>query len=78
MRKKVTNDDIGQAIGKIAEKIRDNLDYQFRVAQSQMWIAENDLIDSLETDEQKKLYLDFAEKKNEFFRIAKEIYERKF
>ncbi len=78
MRKKVTNDDIGQAIGKIAEKIRDNMDYQFRVAQSQMWIAENDLIDSLETDEQKKLYLDFAEKKNEFFRIAKEIYERKF
>ncbi len=78
MRKKVTNDDIGQAIGKIAEKIRDNMDYQFRVAQSQMWIAENDLIDSLETDEQKKLYLEFAEKKNEFFRIAKEIYERKF
>ena len=52
MKKKFTNEEIGQAIGKIAEKIRDDMDYDFRVAQSQMWIAENDLADSL--DEKQK------------------------
>lgn len=48
MKKKVTEEEVGQIIGKIAEKIRDDLDYEFRVAQSQMWIAENDLIDALD------------------------------
>ena len=28
MKKKFTNDEVGEAIGKIAEKIRDDMDYQ--------------------------------------------------
>lgn len=78
MKKKFTNDEIGQAVGKIAETIRDDMDYEFRVAQIQMWIAENDLSDCLQTDEQKKLFLDYCKKKNRFFEIAKELYQRKF
>ena len=77
MKKKVTNDDVGEVIGKIAEKIRDDMDYEFRVAQSQMWIAENDLVDSLQ-ESQYELYRDYSEKRNAFFKIAKELYERKF
>ena len=77
MKKKFTNEEIGQAIGKIAEKIRDDMDYDFRVAQSQMWIAENDLADSLD-EKQKELYNDFREKRDLFFQIAGELYQRKF
>ncbi|MBQ8342719.1 MAG: hypothetical protein IJY21_01290 [Clostridia bacterium] len=77
MKKKVTNEEVGEVIGKIAEKVRDDMDYQFRVAQSQMWIAENDLVDSLQ-ESQYDLYRDYSEKRNAFFKIAKELYERKF
>lgn len=77
MKKKVTNEEVAEAIGKIAEKVRDDMDYEFRVAQSQMWIAENDLVDSL-NESQHALYKDYSEKRNTFFKIAKELYERKF
>ena len=77
MKKKVTNEEVEQAIGKIAEKISEEMDYEFRVAQSQMWIAENDLVDSLD-EKQHALYRDFVEKRQYFFELAKELYVRKF
>ena len=77
MKKKVTNEEFGELFGKIAEKVRDDMDYEFRVAQSQMWIAENDLIDSLD-EKQQALYRDFSEKRDTFYKIAKDLYERKF
>ena len=76
LKKKITNEEVASILGKIAEDIRDDLDYDFRVAQSQMWIAENDLVDSL-NEQQKKLYDDFSEKRNTFFKIASELYQRK-
>ena len=76
MKKKFTNEEIGQLIGKMAEKIRDEMDYEFRVAQSQMWIAEKDLVDTL-SEEQYELYRVYSEKKNYFYKIAKELYTRK-
>ena len=60
-----------------AEEIRDKMDYEFRVAKSQMWIAENDLVDSL-NESQYDLYRDYSEKRNTFFKIAEELYQRKF
>lgn len=75
MQKKVTNEEVGQIIGKVAEKVRSDMDYEFRVAQSQMWIAENDLIDALD-EKQYGLYKDYSEKREAFFKIAKELYER--
>lgn len=77
MKKKVTNEEVGEAIGKMAEKIRDDMDYEFRVARSQMWIAENHLVDSL-TEEQHELYRDYSEKREYFYKIAQELYQRKF
>lgn len=77
MKKKFTNEEVGQVIGKVAEKIREEMDYEFRIAQSQMWIAENDLVDTL-TEEQYKLYKDYSEKRNNFYKIANELYTRKF
>ncbi|MBO5240007.1 MAG: hypothetical protein J6B56_01115 [Clostridia bacterium] len=77
MKKKFTNEEVGEAIGKIAEKVRDDMDYAFRVAQSQMWIAENDLVDAL-TEDQHELYRVFNEKREDFYKIAKELYQRKF
>lgn len=77
MKKKVSNDDVSQVINSIAEKIRSDLDYSFRVAQSQMQLAENDLVDTL-NENQKKLYEDFTKKREEFYEIADELYKRKF
>jgi hypothetical protein len=53
------------------------MDFEFRVAQSQMWIAENDLIDALE-EKQYEVYRNYAEKREAFFQIAKELYQRKY
>jgi hypothetical protein len=77
MKKKITNEEVGQVIGEMAEKIRSDMDYEFRVAESQMWIAENDLVDAL-NETQHELYRDYCEKRNTFFRIAKELYAKKF
>ena len=57
------------------EKSIVHIDYAFRV-QSQMWIAENDLVDAL-TEDQQELYRDYNEKREYFFKIAKEMYKRK-
>lgn len=77
MKKKVTNEEVGQVIGEMAEKIRSDMDYEFRVAQSQMWIAENDLVDALD-EKQHDAYRNYAEKREAFFKIAGELYQRKF
>ena len=77
MRKKVTNEEVGQIISELAEQVRDKMDYEFRVAQSQMWIAENDLVDCLD-EKQMALYNDYREKREAFFSIASEMYQRKF
>lgn len=77
MRKKVTNEDVGKFIGKLADQIRGEMDYDYRVAESQMWLAERELVDSLD-EKQQSLYLDFCQKRSAFYDIAKEIYQRKF
>lgn len=76
MKKKITNEEAGKFLWEIAEQVRSDIDYEFRVAQSQMWIAENDLVDSL-NENQHALYKDYAEKRETFFKIAAELYERK-
>ena len=76
MKNKVTNEEVGQAIGEMAEKIRSDMDYEFRVAESQMWIAENDLVDSL-NETQHELYKDYSEKRNAFFQARKRAVRKK-
>ncbi|MBE5756964.1 MAG: hypothetical protein E7342_04095 [Clostridiales bacterium] len=75
--KKITNEEIGEIIGKMAQEVRSKMNYEFNVARSQMWIVENDLVKTFSA-EQKKLYDDFVEKRNDFYSIASEIYEKKY
>jgi hypothetical protein len=77
LKKRVTDEDVAKAIGDMAEQIRSEMDYEFRVAMSQMWIAEKDFIETL-NEEQMKLYSEFEKKREEFYDIAKELYQRKF
>lgn len=77
MQKKVTNEEVGQIIGKVAEKVRSDMDYEFRVAQSQMWIAENDLIDALDK-KQYGLYKDYSEKERLFSKSQRNFTKGKF
>lgn len=77
MKKKVTNEDVGTLFKKVADQVKSEMDYDFRVAQSQMYLAENDLIETLD-ENQKKLYRDYLDKRDVFYAIAKELYVRKF
>ena len=77
MKEKVTNEMVGELIGKTAEDIRMEMDKDFRIVYSQMRLAENDLVGSLNA-EQLKLYIDYKERKEAFYQIASELYERKF
>jgi hypothetical protein len=61
----------------MAEEVRRELDFDFRTTQSQMWFAENNLVESL-NEKQKALYEIFCQKREEFYAIAKELYTRKF
>lgn len=77
MKKKITNDEIGEIIGKMAEEVRGEMDYDFRVAQSQMWLAEKELADTFNQNQQ-ALYQEFCKKRDLFYQIASEIYKKKF
>lgn len=77
MRKKFTNEEIGEAIGKMAEQIRSEMDFDFRVARGQMWLAENDLVYTLD-EKQKVLYDEYCKKRDEFLAIVNEIFVRKY
>ena len=77
MKKKITNEQVEQFIKKLAQDLRDEMDYDFRVAQGQMWLAENDLINSLDQN-QLKLHQIYRERREDFYKIANELYQRKF
>ena len=77
MRKKITNKQIGEVIGKMAEQLREELEYEFIERKQQMGLAENEVYLTLDK-EQRKLFDKFLQKREEFYDIAKEIYKRKF
>lgn len=76
MRRKPTNEDVKEVLSEVAEQIRSDLDFEFRVAQSRMGIAENDLCRTF-NEEQKALYKEFCKERKAFYKIASEIFERK-
>lgn len=77
MKKKFTDEEIGEIFGKVADKIRSDIDYEFRVTQSQMWLAESDLVSTFDENQQ-KLYKDFCDKRDAFYKLAEEIYQKRF
>ena len=76
MKKKITDEEIGEVIGKLADQIRSEMDYDFRVAQSQMWIAEKDFIDTLD-ENQVVLYNKYVEKRKVVHDLVSEMYVKK-
>ena len=77
MRKKVTEVEVAKLIDAVAQKVREEMDFDYRVAESQMGIAEQHLYNSL-NDQQKELYKDFVKKREQFYAIAREMYKRQF
>jgi hypothetical protein len=77
MRKKITNEQIGKCVSELADKVRSEMDLEFRVKQGQVWQAEKALVESL-NPEQLALYNDYSEKLDAFYAIAEELYIRRF
>lgn len=76
MIKKLSNKDIGKVIGELAEKVRDEMNFELMQAKAEVMFAENDLYQSL-NKEQIELFNDYIEKKNVYYDIAKQMYVKK-
>ena len=76
MERRLTDEEIGKAIGALAEKVKLEMDFELKVAKSEMLFAENELFLSL-NEEQKKLFDIYRKRKEIFFDIAEQMYKRK-
>ena len=76
MERRLTDEEIGKAIGSLAEKVKLEMDFELKVAESEMMFAENELFLSL-NEEQKKLFNIYRKRKEIFFDIAEQMYKRK-
>ena len=76
MERRLTDEEIGKAIGVLAEKVKLEMDFELKVAKSEMMFAENELFLSL-NEEQKKLFDIYRKRKEIFFDIAEQMYKRK-
>ena len=76
MERRLTDEEIGKAIGALAEKVKLEMDFELKVAKSEMTYAENELFLSL-NEEQKKLFDVYRKRKEIFFDIAEQMYKRK-
>ena len=77
MRKKATNEDIAKFIADTARQVSSEMDLEFRIARGRMEVAEVELYNTLD-ERQRKFYKEFCQARSEFYKIASEIYERKF
>ncbi len=76
MGKKITNEEIAKIIVKITKKNDDELEQEYKVKKLEMFIAEDDLVESL-NDEQKEMYKIYQQKKDDFYAFAREYYKEK-
>lgn len=74
MRKKVTNEEVAEAIRKMAIQLRNEIIYDYHDTKENMDLAEKKLIDTL-SKEQLELFKDYSQKKDAFFAVAKELYK---
>ena len=73
MKKKVTNEQVGQFIGDIVEivnKEREEEKKEYNLARCQMFYAESVLVNSL-TQDQLELHKIYREKRDSFFNLEK-------
>ena len=77
MDKKITNEEIAQFIGKIADKLREDTLKDLEKTKQNMENAEKDLVSTFNF-EQKALYDYFVEARKEYYKIANDVYQKKF
>lgn len=77
MKKKIDDEQMGQIIGGLADELRRQMKYDFDIAYRDMCFAENVLVNSLDQN-QRELYKDFYLKRDAFYNIASEIYQKKY
>ena len=74
MRKKATNEDVKQAIKKMALELRNEIIFDLNGAKFDMEEAEKKLAKTF-TEEQLKLYNIFCQKRKEYYAIAQDVYK---
>lgn len=72
MKKKITDEEIGNFIGKIAKSIRDDLDSELKIATSHFIWAENQLVKTFD-ENQKRLFNEYLEEQEKVLKIKSEI-----
>ena len=72
MKKKITNEEVGKFIGKIANKIREDLDNELRIANSHLYLIEDQLIKTFD-ENQKILFKEYLEKQERVLKIKSEF-----
>ena len=77
MKRKVTEEEIKKFIAKMTEEITTEMNNNYHDARIEMLSAERELVNTLDK-KQLDLYNEFAMKRELFYSIAKEKYEKKF
>jgi hypothetical protein len=73
MKGKLNEKELGILFGELMDKSRDELGVEFRVAESEMVLAERKFFRSLDYS-QSILYQDYRGKKNHFLEVASKIF----
>ncbi|MBO7345839.1 MAG: hypothetical protein J6U92_07885 [Clostridia bacterium] len=66
-----------EVIEKVINKTRSEVIDGFYISQARMWATEKKLVKTF-TKEQKELYDEYVKKRDLFYAIAGEIYQKKF
>ena len=72
MKKKITNEEVGNIIRTIANKICNDLDDELRIATSHLIWAENQLVITFD-EKQKSLFNEYLEKQEKVLKIKSEM-----
>lgn len=76
MKKKITEEEVREFISKLIDKVNEEMDYTLNFVHSQMSLAENDLVDSLD-EKQRALYDVYRKRREEFYDMARQMYVKK-
>ena len=75
MRRKVANEEVKKILKNAVDEIHKELDSEFKVAQAIMYVAEDELVKSLD-ENQRVLYNEFCKKRENFYLKASQLYKR--
>ena len=76
MRKKVTNEDVANAIRRMANELRNEIYCDLNDAEFEMTEVEKKLVKTFD-EEQLKLYREFCQKRKAFYDLASQVYKLK-